>query len=100
MNVKKPKLCFLADKTPSAQKALEALTNVYGSVSGRRADIFVVLGGDGFMLQMLHKHLDKNKPFYGMNCGTVGFLLNRFKTERTFVQEDDEDEQAESEQAE
>ena len=79
-----PKLCFLADKSTSAQQAFDDLKHAYGNVSVQKADVLIVLGGDGFMLQMLHRYVGKNKPFYGMNCGTIGFLLNRFRTENLF----------------
>ena len=82
--MKVAKLCFLADKTDAAKKAFDVLSEKYGNAPLAGADAAVVLGGDGFMLQMLHKHIYKNKPFYGMNCGTVGFLLNRFGTENLY----------------
>lgn len=72
----------LADQTPQAQKALKELKGRYEFVdlNSRRAkpDVIIVLGGDGFMLQMLHKYMHRNIPFYGMNCGTVGFLMNSY----------------------
>ena len=75
------KIHILADKTPSAKEAYEELSSLYKSVSVAKADVIVVLGGDGFMLQVMHKYLNKNKPLYGMNRGTVGFLLNTYSTE-------------------
>ncbi len=78
-------ICFLADSTEIAQESLQRLQKAYGSAPCGKADVFVVLGGDGFMLQMLHKHTDKGIPFYGMNRGSVGFLMNKY-------QEDDLDE--------
>jgi NAD+ kinase len=79
-------LALIADKSPKAQAAAEELQKLYPFVSiGKRrdqADIIVVLGGDGFMLQTMHRYMGKNLPFYGMNCGTVGFLLNRYDPAR------------------
>ena len=73
------KICFLADETESAQKALNRLQARYGKAPCRRADAIVVLGGDGFMLQTLHRYIGKGVPFYGMNRGTVGFLMNQYR---------------------
>lgn len=76
----------VADETPRAQEALRALVKRYGvsDLSGGKrgnADIIVVLGGDGFMLQVLHRFMDRKTPIYGMNCGTVGFLMNDYSLE-------------------
>ncbi|MBR4126373.1 MAG: NAD kinase [Alphaproteobacteria bacterium] len=73
------RICFLADKTEIAQKSLERLRRIYGCSSMTKADVFVVLGGDGFMLQTLHGHIEKGVPFYGMNRGSVGFLMNKYQ---------------------
>ena len=72
-------ICFLADKTDIAQKSLTRLCEMYGNCPVSKADVLVALGGDGFMLQTLHKHIGKGIPFYGMNCGSVGFLMNRYR---------------------
>ena len=61
------RLCFLADKTELAQTAAERLKALYGQSCVSKADALVVLGGDGFLLQTMHKHIGKNIPFYGMN---------------------------------
>lgn len=74
-----PKICFAADETQKAWEALSFLKKHYGSVSASKADVIVALGGDGFMLQTLHKHIGDNLPVYGMNRGTVGFLMNKYK---------------------
>lgn len=74
------KIHILADKTLAAKAAFDELSALYSSVSAAKADVIVVLGGDGFMLQTMHKYLNKNKPLYGMNRGTVGFLLNSYDT--------------------
>ncbi|NQU62500.1 MAG: NAD kinase [Rhodospirillales bacterium] len=67
---------------PEAQAALKSLTARYGTVPPEDADVVVALGGDGFMLQSLHATMDSNgnkgRPIYGMNRGSVGFLMNAF----------------------
>jgi NAD+ kinase len=73
-----PKLHFVAAATTEGKQALERLIRRYGDAGPRDADIVVALGGDGFMLQTLHAFLKRNKPIYGMNLGSVGFLLNEF----------------------
>jgi NAD+ kinase len=64
--------------TGEASKALESLRARYGDAGAEGADIVVALGGDGFMLQTLHSFTTLGKPIYGMNQGTVGFLMNEF----------------------
>ena len=71
-----PRLAFLASPTHDAQAALKALTSLHGVVTLQDADVLVALGGDGFMLQTLHRHGALGKPVYGMKLGTVGFLMN------------------------
>lgn len=73
------KIALSADKTEIAQEALAKLRKLYDSVTDEEADIIVALGGDGFMLEMLHKNITIGKPVFGMNCGTVGFLMNTYK---------------------
>ncbi len=73
------KLSFLAADTDLAQGALERLRDRYGHVPPAEAEAIVALGGDGFMLEMLHKHIDHQVPIYGMNRGTVGFLMNVYR---------------------
>ena len=75
------KISFLASERPDAQKALKELQKKYPSVSIEEADILVVLGGDGFMLRALHQVLDIGKPVFGMNCGSVGFLMNTYSAD-------------------
>jgi len=75
----KPKLAFLANRTEQAQKALTRLSQKYDGVTPAKADIIVALGGDGFMLQTQLKYMSSGKPIYGMNKGTVGFLMNAYK---------------------
>ncbi len=76
-----PKVAFLADATKSTQMALATLEKLYQTVPPNEADIIVALGGDGFMLQTLHKYIETNTPVFGMNFGSIGFLLNTFSTE-------------------
>ncbi len=65
-------------ETPQARAALEALEGRYGSCTPQEADVIVALGGDGFMLATLKATQDLDLPVYGMNCGTVGFLMNEY----------------------
>ncbi len=72
------KIAFVASDAPVAQTARAALISRYGNVPPEEADVIVALGGDGFMLRTLHgcQHLDV--PVYGMNRGTIGFLMNEY----------------------
>lgn len=72
------KLAFVASTTPQARRTLARLLEKYQSVPVEDADVVVALGGDGFMLETLHAHLGRGVPIYGMNQGTVGFLLNDY----------------------
>jgi len=72
-------LHFVASDSPDAQAALAKLQARYGDVGPENAKAIVALGGDGFMLQTLHVFLDKAKPIYGMNFGSIGFLMNEFR---------------------
>jgi len=72
------KLAFAASDAHLAQEGRAALAARYGEVPVEEADVIVALGGDGFMLQTLHAHQDLAKPVYGMNRGTVGFLMNDY----------------------
>jgi NAD+ kinase len=74
-------LHFVASDSPDAQAALTALRGRYDDHGAERADTIVALGGDGFMLQTLHAFLNKTKPIYGMNFGSIGFLMNEFREE-------------------
>lgn len=73
-----PRIAFAASSAPAAQGALDALTRRHGQVALEEADVVVALGGDGFMLQMLHETERMDVPVYGMNCGTIGFLMNGY----------------------
>ncbi len=72
------KICFLASDAEEAQEAWRSLRHRYGHVGAADADVIVALGGDGFMLHTLHDTMDLAAPVYGMNRGTVGFLLNDY----------------------
>ncbi|MEO9633799.1 MAG: NAD kinase [Roseobacter sp.] len=74
------KWALVASPTPPAQEAAEKLKPIIDWVPVEEADQAVVLGGDGFMLQTLHQMLNRRNimPVYGMNLGTVGFLMNNW----------------------
>jgi NAD+ kinase len=70
---------FVASEAPPAREARERLAALYGEVPLPEADVVVALGGDGFMLQALHTIEGREVPVYGMNRGTVGFLMNAYR---------------------
>jgi NAD+ kinase len=72
------RIAFVAAPTSLAQDARLRLVARYGDVPMEEADAIVSLGGDGFMLETLHRNLGRQTPVYGMNCGSVGFLMNTF----------------------
>ncbi len=72
-----PRIAFLASRTEDAQCACADLVKLHGAHPPAEADMLVALGGDGFMLQTLHRHGSLGKPVYGMKLGTVGFLMNQ-----------------------
>ena len=69
---------FAASNSQAAQAAFPVLTERYGQAPVDQADIIVALGGDGFMLHMLHDTMHLPAPVYGMNRGSVGFMMNDF----------------------
>ncbi len=73
-----PALAFTASERPEAQAACERLTARYGQVRESEADVIVALGGDGFMLETLHRNLARPTPIFGLNRGSVGFLMNDY----------------------
>ena len=73
------RIAFAASKTEEAQSVLVALRAAHGEIKPAEADVIVALGGDGFMLQTLHRHRDLGLPVYGMKLGSVGFLMNQFR---------------------
>jgi NAD+ kinase len=72
-------IAFVASETEDAQAARGRLVARYGDSPIDNADVIVALGGDGLMLQTLHRFMDSSKPIYGMNRGSVGFLMNEFR---------------------
>jgi NAD+ kinase len=74
-------IAFVAAATPEAQEAKERLVARHGNVPPHDADIIVALGGDGLMLQTLHQFISAHIPIYGMNRGSVGFLMNEYREE-------------------
>src|SRR5258708_36641979 len=72
------RIAFVASAGAEAQQALAQLAALYGNHDPADADVVVALGGDGLMLQTLHQHMRSGKPIYGMQRGTVGFLMNEF----------------------
>jgi len=74
------RIAFVASVGTEAQTAYSELTALYGNCDPAEADVLVALGGDGLMLQTLHRHMRTGKPIYGMHRGTVGFLMNEFNT--------------------
>ncbi len=73
-----PRLHFVATPLPEGLAALTNLRQRYEDVGPDKADVIVALGGDGFMLQTLHTFIERGKPIYGMNFGSVGFLMNEY----------------------
>ena len=78
MTISRKNIAFVSSEVPEAIAAKEKLGKVYGDVAADDADVIVALGGDGLMLQTLHAVLENEKPIYGMNCGSVGFLMNDY----------------------
>ncbi|WP_237216168.1 NAD kinase [Falsiroseomonas oryziterrae] len=74
-------IAFLAAPTEVARAAQDALAARYGAAPLDRATVVVALGGDGMMLETQHRLLGRNLPVYGMNCGSVGFLMNDYREE-------------------
>ena len=76
------RIAFTASDRPEAQEALSRLAARYGSVPVAEAEVIVALGGDGFMLETFHEHMGSQLPVYGMNRGSVGFLMNEYSEYR------------------
>ena len=74
------KLYFAIDKTNKAITAKKVILKRYKNYPPKKSDVIVVIGGDGFMLNILKKYQKYQKPFYGMNRGSFGFLMNKYKT--------------------
>lgn len=75
------KICFVSSDVAVAQEAAQMLGVKYGNIPLDQASVIVALGGDGFMLSTLHETLDREIPVYGMNRGTIGFLMNEYSGE-------------------
>lgn len=73
------RITFLAAETEQAKAARDRLAGRFGSTPEDQAAVVVALGGDGFMLETQHRLLGRNLPVYGMNCGSVGFLMNDYR---------------------
>ncbi len=73
------RIAFVAAQTEEAQSAYTALKALYGDESIDAANVIVALGGDGFMLRTLHRHIARGLPVYGMKLGTIGFLMNHYE---------------------
>jgi NAD+ kinase len=89
LTVPEPRIAFACSDAPDARAAFDRLIARYGQAPTAEADVIVTLGGDGFLLETLHRameEVDANDPtpIYGMNRGSVGFLLNEYKEERLF----------------
>lgn len=82
------KISFVASRSDDAKGAFDLLTNAYGNAPMDEADVIVALGGDGLMLQTLHETEHLETPVYGMNRGSVGFLMNAFSDEDLFTRLD------------
>jgi NAD+ kinase len=78
---KTPNICFMASDVDASQAAFVVLSDQYGHVPIEQADVIVALGGDGFMLSTLYSTQHLDAPVYGMNRGTVGFLMNEYSDE-------------------
>ena len=76
-----PRFAFVAAESEEAQEARHRLEARYATVPAAEAEFIVALGGDGLMLETLHGSIDRGTPIYGMNRGTVGFLMNAFAEE-------------------
>ena len=75
------RIAFLANGTEVAERARDGLAGRYGNLAPEEAEVVVALGGDGFMLETLHATQHLAAPVYGMNCGTIGFLMNEYEPE-------------------
>lgn len=74
-------IAFVAADTPEAREACARLTERYRGCNPDRAKFIVALGGDGFMLETIHRNMARRVPIYGMNRGTIGFLMNDYREE-------------------
>jgi NAD+ kinase len=77
-DTKPRRIAFVAADVPEARQAEAVLTRRYGQHGFDTADVIVALGGDGLMLQTMHRVLNNGLPIYGMHRGSVGFLMNDY----------------------
>ena len=75
------KVAFVNSGSPSSIAAQKELVELYDNAAVGECDVIVPLGGDGYVLHCLHEYLPLDKPIYGMNRGTIGFLLNEYKSD-------------------
>jgi len=73
------RIAFVASARPEAREAMLRMRHLYGSVKESDADVIVALGGDGLMLETLRRHMDDGIPVFGLNQGTIGFLMNDYR---------------------
>ncbi len=76
------RVAFVASDGLEAQRALKRMTERYGNAPMGKAQVIVALGGDGLMLETLHRHMNDRIPIYGMNRGSVGFLMNEYREDQ------------------
>ena len=76
------KIHFTFDKTNKAQFCKKQILKSHKNIAAKKCDVIIVVGGDGFMLQTLKKYEKFKKPFYGMNKGNFGFLMNKYKKKK------------------
>lgn len=81
MTAERPALTFICADNRDAREAAARLAALYGQTPLDRADVVVALGGDGFMLQAIQENMDSGRSIYGMNRGTIGFLMNEYREE-------------------
>ncbi|MCH8187897.1 MAG: NAD kinase [Proteobacteria bacterium] len=81
---KRLKLAFAASSDKEARSALARLKSRYKHVPAAQADVVIALGGDGFMLQTMHRFMSKKTMVFGMNRGTVGFLMNEYREDTLY----------------
>ena len=79
--VKTDRVAIVAADFENAQIALSELTKLYGVVDPKEADVIVALGGDGFVLQTLRRYIRRQVPVFGMNRGSIGFLMNDYRAD-------------------
>jgi NAD+ kinase len=73
------RIAFVSSSVPESRQALGELTERYGNHPAEEAEVIVALGGDGFMLYTMHRYMALGTPMFGMNRGTVGFLMNAYE---------------------